>query len=111
MKRLFLLILICAGQAVRGESVEWLTDARAAQGKAKEENKLVLLDFTGSDWCGWCIKLKREVFDQPEFVQYARSKLVMVEVDFPHQKTLSHAQQQANAKLQRTYGITGYPTI
>ena len=111
MKRVFLFILMCAGQTVWGQSLEWLTDARAAQGKAKEENKMVLLDFTGSDWCGWCIKLKREVFDQPEFVQYARSKLIMVEVDFPHQQTLSQAQQQANARLQRTYGVTGYPTI
>src|SRR5215510_5062596 len=98
MKRLFLLILICAGQAVRGESVEWLTDARAAQNKAKAENKLVLLDFTGSDWCGWCIKLKREVFDQPEFAQFAGSRLVMVTVDFPKNQTLSFAQQHANAK-------------
>ena len=106
-------MLICAtaSQTVRSESLEWLTDAQAAQGKAKEENKLVLLDFTGSDWCGWCIKLKREVFDQPEFVQYARSRLVMVEVDFPHQKAMSQAQQQANARLEHTYGISGYPTI
>jgi protein disulfide-isomerase len=113
MKRLFLLIVMaaCAGQMGRSQSVEWLTDAHAAQGKAKEENKLVLLDFTGSDWCNWCVKLKREVFDQPEFTQFAHSRLVMVTVDFPKHQTLSHAQQQANDQLKHTYHVSSYPTI
>jgi thioredoxin-related protein len=108
---MLLLVALCFGQVVRVRGVEWLTDAAAAQAKAKEENKLVLLDFTGSDWCGWCIKLKREVFDQPDFGRYAQSKLVMVEVDFPHNKALSAGQQQANARLQQNYRITGYPTL
>jgi thioredoxin-related protein len=113
MRRLYLLLVICAGvcQTVRSESVEWFTDAEAAQAKAKEENKLVLLDFTGSDWCMWCKKLKREVFDKPEFAQFAQSKLVLVEVDFPQHKTLPEAQQQANARLDKTYGINSYPTV
>src|SRR6476659_2600507 len=107
MRRLILLLMICVGicRAVRSESVEWLTDAEAAQAKAKEENKLVLLNFTGSDWCIWCKKLKRDVFDKPEFAQFAQSKLVLVEVDFPQRKTLTEAQQQANARLDKTYGI------
>jgi thioredoxin-related protein len=113
MRKLFLLLAICAAvcQRVRSESVEWFTDAAAAQAKAKEENKLVLLDFTGSDWCLWCKKLKREVFDQPEFSQFAQSKLVLVEVDFPQHKSLSQAQAEANARLDKTYGINSYPTI
>jgi len=113
MRRLFLLLAFCAGvcQAVRSENVEWFTNAEAAQAKAKEENKLVLLDFTGSDWCMWCKKLKKEVFDKPEFAQFAQTKLVLVEVDFPQQKTLPEAQQQANARLDKTYGINSYPTI
>lgn len=102
---------LCGSQTVRSQNVEWLTDAVAAQGKAKAENKLVLLDFTGSDWCSWCMKLKREVFDQPEFAQFAQSKLVMVEVDFPHHRTLPQVQQQSNARLKHTYGIAAYPTI
>jgi thioredoxin-related protein len=110
---LFLLVVICAGisQTVRSESVEWLTDAQAAQAKAKQENKLVLLDFTGSDWCIWCKKLKRQIFDKPEFAEFAQSRLVLVEVDFPRNKTLPEAQKLANAQLDKTYRIDSFPTI
>jgi len=112
MRRLFLLLAFCAGVCqVRSESVEWFTDAEAAQAKAKVENKLVLLNFTGSDWCIWCQRLKRDVFDKPEFAQFAQSKLVLVEVDFPRNKTLAEAQKQANARLDKTYRINSYPTI
>jgi len=112
MRRLILLIILgCIGQPAWSENLEWLTDASAAQEKAKRENKLVLLDFTGSDWCGWCMKLKSEVFDKPEFAQFANANLVLVEVDFPHHKAMAHSQQQANAQLDKTYHITGYPTI
>jgi thioredoxin-related protein len=111
MRRLFLLLALCAACQVRSENLEWFTDAEAAQAKAKEENKLVLLDFTGSDWCIWCQRLKRNVFDDPEFAQYAKSKLVLVEVDFPQHKTLSEARQQANARLQNSHHINSYPTI
>src|SRR5215471_6574788 len=113
MRRLLLLFAICFGvfQAVGSESLEWFTDAQAALAKAKAENKLVLLAFTGSDWCGWCKKLKSEVFDKPEFAQFAQSKLILVEVDFPQNKTLSQAQQLANAGLAKNYRIHGYPTL
>ncbi len=90
---------------------EWLTDAPKAQAQAKKENKLVLLDFTGSDWCGWCIKLKGEVFDLKEFKDYADKNLVLVEVDFPRKKQLSADQKKANNALQEQYKIQGYPTI
>jgi protein disulfide-isomerase len=113
MRRLFLLLAICAAvcQTVRSENVEWFTDAEAAQAKAKEEDKLVLLNFTGSDWCMWCQRLKRDVFDKPEFAQFAQTKLVLVEVDFPQHKTLPEAQQHANARLDKAYHINSYPTI
>ena len=113
MRQFCLLFAICTGvfRALGSESLEWFTDVQAAQAKAKAENKLVLLAFTGSDWCSWCKKLKREVFDKPEFAQFADSKLILVEVDFPQNKTLSRAQQQANAALQKAYHIRGYPTL
>jgi protein disulfide-isomerase len=113
MRRWILLFLLgwAGWSAQGGQPPQWFTDAQAAKEKARQENKFVLLDFTGSDWCGWCMKLKREVFDQPEFAEFAQANLVLVEVDFPRHKSLSRAQRQANEALSETYGIRGYPTI
>ncbi|HEY5891586.1 MAG TPA: thioredoxin family protein [Chthoniobacterales bacterium] len=79
--------------------------------QAKSENKLVLLDFTGSDWCGWCIKLDKEVFSEQKFKDYAKDNLVLVELDFPQNKPQSATLQAQNEKLQEQYQIEGYPTI
>lgn len=89
----------------------WITDFKAAQDQARAENKLVLINFTGSDWCGWCIKLKDEVFSTKQFKDYAAKNLVLLEVDFPRKKPQTPAQKQANQDLQKKYGIRGYPTI
>jgi len=91
--------------------LKWTTDVPKAQETAKTENKLVMLDFTGSDWCGWCIKLNKEIFSKPEFVEYAEKNLVAVEVDFPRKKEQSAELKAANQKLQTKYNIKGYPTI
>jgi len=90
---------------------EWLTDYHKALDKAASEHKHVLLDFTGSDWCPWCIKLKSEVFSQDQFVNYARERVVLVEVDFPRRKQLSAEQKESNNALARSFGIKGYPTV
>ncbi len=89
----------------------WLTDFKQAQSEAKSNKKLVLLDFTGSDWCGWCIKLDREVFSQPEFQKYAKDNLVLVELDFPRRKELSDAEKIQNQQLAQQFQIEGFPTI
>jgi len=91
--------------------LEWHTDLAKATAKAKAENKLVMLDFTGSDWCGWCIKLNKEVFSTSEFAAFAEKNLVLVEVDFPRRKALSAEQKKANQSLQNKYKIEGYPTL
>ena len=91
--------------------VAWQTDLPKAQAQAKLEKKMVLMDFTGSDWCGWCIRLHKEVFSKPAFAEYARKNLVAVEVDFPRKKQLDPAQKKANDALARKYKIEGYPTI
>jgi protein disulfide-isomerase len=92
-------------------AAEWLTDLPSAQEMAKAQNKLVLLDFTGSDWCHWCIRLKSEIFSQPEFEAFAEQNLVLVEVDFPRRKAQNAELKQANARLSRQFQITGYPTV
>ena len=89
----------------------WLTDLKAAQEQAKSDGKIMLLDFTGSDWCGWCIKLDREVFSKPEFRDYASKNLILVELDFPRRKELSPAEKKQNYELAEQYGIEGFPTI
>jgi len=89
----------------------WMTDYDKALEQAKAENKPVLINFTGSDWCGWCIRLRNEVFSQQQFKSYAKKNLVLLEVDFPRKKELPEEQQTANRKLAREYGIRGYPTI
>lgn len=89
----------------------WMTDFEAAKAKAKAENKPMLLDFTGSDWCGWCIKLDKEVFGQAAFREYASAELVLVELDFPRGKEQSAKLKAQNEKLAKEYGIRGFPTI
>lgn len=98
------------GNAAAAEE-QWLTDMKQAQQRAKAENKLLLLNFTGSDWCGWCIKLDREVFSKPEFREYAGKNLVLMEVDFPKVKQISARTQAQNEQLAAKYRIEGFPTI
>lgn len=86
---------------------EWLTDLEAA----KKTGKPILMNFTGSDWCGWCIKLKNEVFSQPEFESYAQKRLTLLEVDFPRSKFQTEERKVKNRALRDEYGIEGYPTI
>ena len=89
----------------------WDDDYDKALAQARTEKKMVLLDFTGSDWCGWCIKLDKEVFAKPEFKSYAKDNLVLVEVDFPQGKRQTKKLKEQNEKLKQEHGIKGYPTI
>ena len=112
MKKIAIGLFAClALLQVGAEELNWLTDLPKAQAQAKKENKLVMLDFTGSDWCGWCIKLNKEVFSKSEFADYAKKNLVLVEVDFPRGKKQTEEQKKANQKLFEKYKIEGYPTI
>jgi len=88
----------------------WLTDLDEAKKVAAKEKKDILVDFTGSDWCGWCIRLKKEVFDQPEFAE-ASKKFVLVELDFPRGKKQSPEVKAKNEALAKHYAISGFPTI
>ncbi|MGB8166839.1 MAG: thioredoxin family protein [Chthoniobacteraceae bacterium] len=89
----------------------WGDDYEKGLAQAKAEKKLLVLDFTGSDWCGWCIRLDKEVFSKKEFKDYAKDNLVLVEVDFPQAKQQSKKLKAQNEKLQGEFGIKGYPTI
>ena len=93
------------------DGLPWETDLPNALAKARTEDKLVLLDFTGSDWCGWCIRFDKEVFATREFKDYADKNLVLVQLDFPHRKPQSAELKEANAELNKKYSIEGYPTF
>ena len=89
----------------------WITDMEAAKAQASKEKKDLLLDFTGSDWCGWCIKMKKETLDSKEFAAYAAKNLVLLEVDFPNAKPQSAELKAQNAALKTQYAIEGFPTF
>lgn len=93
------------------EASLWQTKFEDAKTKAKAENKLLLVDFTGSDWCGWCIRLKQEVFDQEAFKKEAPQKFVLVELDFPRQKQLPEELKTQNQELAERFQVQGFPTI
>ena len=90
---------------------EWLTDLNKAKEKAKAEKKMILLDFTGSDWCPPCKALHKNVLSSAEFVEYAKKNLVLVEVDFPATKKQSNELKKANAELEKQFKVEAYPTV
>lgn len=107
--------LICAAALLTALlpswAAEWMTDIEAAKAKAAAENKAVLVDFTGSDWCGWCIRLRKQVLDTPAFETYAKDKFVLMEVDVPQNPKFDKELRARNEKLCEQYGVQGFPTI
>ncbi|MBE6435368.1 MAG: DUF255 domain-containing protein [Akkermansiaceae bacterium] len=103
---------LAAAVAPAFAALEWTTDLDAARTRAAAEGKSVLVDFTGSDWCGYCIQLKRNVFDTPEFEAYAKDKFLFVEVDVPQDiKRIGQELYNKNQQLCKQYKISGFPTI
>ncbi len=89
----------------------WITDVPKAMEQAKSQKKLVLLDFTGSDWCPPCKSLHKNVLTSEEFSKFAKDNLVLVDLDFPKAKPQSDELKAANKELSKKYGIKGFPTI
>ncbi len=94
-----------------GDELVWETDFATSIEKAKKENKKLFVNFTGSDWCGWCIRLEKEVFSKEEFVAYANKNFVCVKLDFPRTKKLPEAEAKQNYDLAKQYSVKGFPTI
>lgn len=90
---------------------QWTTNFPQALQASQRTGKPLLVNFTGSDWCGWCVRLKQEVFDKPEFKQWAADHVILVELDFPRNKSLPAALKAQNDKLRNHYQIRGFPTI
>lgn len=109
--RLGLVALVWLSSLVSLSAAEkWLTDLEEAKKVAQAEKKDILVDFTGSDWCVWCQRLKAEVFDKPEFAA-ASKDFVLVELDFPRAKKLAPGVKEKNEALAKQFNISGFPTV
>jgi len=91
--------------------LQWETNYQKALNRAAAENKAVVMDFTGSDWCHWCMKLDKEILATPSFRQYAASNLVLLKVDFPSKTPIAADLKKQNADLKNQYKVMGFPTL
>ena len=114
MKRLLILpvllalLSVCNLPAAEGN---WETDFQKAQASAKSQHKLLFINFTGSDWCGYCIRMDRDVLSKPQFKDFANKNLVLLEIDFPRAKDQAQPLRMQNQKLAGEFGIEGFPTF
>lgn len=111
---LFLLffVLFSANLSAQKEQLTWYTDLNEASKVSSETKKPLMLFFTGSDWCGWCVRLQKEVFLTADFKKWAVDNVVLVDIDFPKDKSKqSSALQNQNNLLARQYEVRGYPTV
>jgi uncharacterized protein YyaL (SSP411 family) len=112
MKKIIMALLVCGALLnVRAEELTWFTNMPKAMAQAKAENKLVLADFTGSDWCVWCKKMDADTFSKAEFADYAKKNLVLVQLDYPRGLPQSDELKAANAVLLNRFKIKGFPTL
>lgn len=93
------------------EELTWYTDIDSAYVQSTTTKKPIFAFFTGSDWCGWCHKLQREVFAKPAFVEWAQDNVILLELDFPRRKQLPEETIQQNRMLQQFFQVRGFPTI
>ena len=108
MKKIsFIFILLLSSLSY---SQDWQTSYERSLNKAKKENKKIILVFQGSDWCGPCIKLSKEIWSSNYFINYSNKKFVMLQADFPRKKKnfLSDEQQKSNNLLAEKYNPNGY---
>ena len=108
-----LFTVICSnlqGQELRGD-LTWYTDVNKASEVSNKLKKPIFAFFTGSDWCGWCHRMERNVFSKPGFKEWAKNNVVLLELDFPRNKKLPDELVSQNAGLQQFFNVQGYPTI
>ena len=112
MKQFLVFIIIALAQTNNAQTVDlnWHTDLSKAVSISINEKKPIMLFFTGSDWCGWCMRLKKEVFNHEKFKIWSDEKIILVELDFPRRKKLESNILNQNRELARIFGVSGYPT-
>ncbi len=107
----FAITLNANAQAPAGGNGRWLVDYAKARDVAKQLKRPLLIDFTGSDWCGWCVKLEEEVFTRKEFQTWAKERVVLLKIDFPRRTPLPPLVAATNQKLAQQFAVSGYPTV
>lgn len=111
MKKLLIAVAVgCVWLQTQAADLNWGTDLPKALTQAKSDKKMVLLDFTGSDWCSWCIKFDKDTLSTDKFAAYAKAHLELVTLDFPN-KPQNAELKSANAALQKKYNVEGFPTF
>ncbi len=109
MKRLLALALCFL--PISAMAQEWQSDYATALEAAVTQKRPLLILFTGSDWCGPCQRLQKKVFEQAEFLDYAKEKLILLKIDFPRNPPLPLEEQRANQLLADQLSVIGYPTV
>jgi protein disulfide-isomerase len=112
MKKIIITLVFVLGTiSLQAQELYWETNVNKAIEVSKKTKKPMLLFFTGSDWCGWCIRLQKEVLKTPEFETWAKKNVVLVELDYPRRTPQTPEIQKQNAELQQGFQIQGFPTI
>ena len=110
-KIVLLFLLVFGSMTTQAQELTWETNINKAIEVSNKTNKPLLLFFTGSDWCGWCIRLQKEVLKTPEFTKWANENVVLVELDYPRRTPQTAEIKKQNAELQQAFGIQGFPTV
>lgn len=112
MKKIFItLVFIMGAMATQAQDLYWEANLQKAAEVSMKTKKPLLLFFTGSDWCGWCMRLQKEVLRTAEFAAWAKDNAVLVELDFPRRTPQLPEIQQQNMELQQIFQVQGYPTV
>ncbi len=111
MLTIMVALLVGCAKTGAADDLNWQDNLETALQKAKQENKAVLVNFTGSDWCIWCKRLTEEVFAKDEFENYANDNLILVRLDFPRDIEQSTETKMYNNNLAQRFGVQGFPTI
>jgi protein disulfide-isomerase len=110
-KVLFILLFVMGTIGANAQDLKWHTNMAEAIKLSEKQNKPLFMFFTGSDWCGWCIRLQREVLKTPEFAAWAEKNVILVELDFPRKTAQAAELKSQNMQLAQTFQVRGYPTV
>jgi thioredoxin-related protein len=106
-----LALLLFAASLATASATTWLDDLEIAAQRARVMDRPLLINFTGSDWCSWCMRLDQEVFSSPEFTRFAEEHLVCVRLDYPRRRTLTARVAEQNTRAAQRYRVDRFPTI